>query len=317
MSNLITYSFVIPHHNTPDLLQRLIDSIPQRKDIEIIVVDDNSDDDKKANVIRPDVKMFFIDKEHTRGAGRARNVGIDAATGRWLLFADADDIYKSGFIEILDEYKDADIEILYYNMDSVDSVTMESLTNTKHNRARVVQKIIGDYDGSFSKGEEVRYLSFGPWRKMISSSFIAKYGMRYEEISRGNDGFFNLQTAYFVEKFVVEKRVVYTNTYRRGSIVYSKTTKQRYIDDINRNLHIYNFFKFIGHQDWNRSSVKGRFYFSPIKYLYRLFRREPVVGVNALFYYLSHLHSIYKNSDYYVEVVKSMEKRAKNVNLNK
>ena len=25
-----TYSFVIPHHNTPDLLQRLIDTIPQR-----------------------------------------------------------------------------------------------------------------------------------------------------------------------------------------------------------------------------------------------------------------------------------------------
>jgi len=59
---MIYYSFVIPHYNTPDLLQRLIDSIPQREDIEVIVVDDNSDDDKKARVSRPDVNIIFLDK---------------------------------------------------------------------------------------------------------------------------------------------------------------------------------------------------------------------------------------------------------------
>lgn len=36
------YSFIIPHHNSPDLLNRYLKSIPQREDIEIIVVDDNS-----------------------------------------------------------------------------------------------------------------------------------------------------------------------------------------------------------------------------------------------------------------------------------
>lgn len=103
--NMITYSFVIPHHNTPDLLQRLVDSIPQRDDIEIIVVDDNSDNDKKANICRSDVKIIYIDKAHTRGAGHARNIGMDAATGKWILFPDADDFYKPDFITVLDEYK--------------------------------------------------------------------------------------------------------------------------------------------------------------------------------------------------------------------
>ncbi len=50
----LNYSFIIPHYNTSDLLQRLIDSIPQREDVEIIVVDDNSDDGKKANITRSD-----------------------------------------------------------------------------------------------------------------------------------------------------------------------------------------------------------------------------------------------------------------------
>lgn len=307
-----TYSFVIPHHNTPDLLQRLVDSIPQRDDIEIIVVDDNSDKDKKANINRNDAKIIYIDKEHTKGAGRARNVGMDAAIGKWLLFPDSDDFYKSGFIEILDEYKDDNIEILYFNMDSVDSVTLEP-----RNRARVVQKIVGDYDGSPQKGEEVRYLSFGPWRKMISSEYIKFYGLRYEEISRGNDGFFNLQTAYFVNKFKVDKRILYTNTYRVGSIVYSKTTKQKYIDDINRNLHIYYFFKYIGHQDWNRNSVKGIYYFHPLKYLTRLLRREPIKGMCAFLYFCLHSFSIYKNANYYVDIIKSIEKRVTTIKYKK
>ena len=36
-------SIIIPHYNTPDLLQKLIDSIPHIEDIQIIVVDDRSD----------------------------------------------------------------------------------------------------------------------------------------------------------------------------------------------------------------------------------------------------------------------------------
>ena len=300
----ITYSFVIPHHNTPNLLQRLIDSIPQREDIEIIVVDDNSEKKKKANINRPGVKTIFIDKEHTKGAGHARNLGMDAATGKWLLFADADDLYKPNFIEVLDEYKDDDIEILYFNMDSVDSVTLEP-----KNRASIVRKIVGDYDGSPQRGEEVKYLSFGPWRKMILSDFVRRYGLRYEEISRGNDVFFSLQTAYFVDKFKVDKRIVYTNTYRVGSIVHSKTTRQKYIDDINRTLHIYTFFKFIGHQDFNRIRLKEVYHFYLLKYFSRLLLREPIAGLQAISYYCSHFVSIYKNANYYVDTIKSIEDR--------
>ena len=36
------YSIIIPHKNIPALLQRCLDSIPSREDIQIIVVDDNS-----------------------------------------------------------------------------------------------------------------------------------------------------------------------------------------------------------------------------------------------------------------------------------
>ena len=37
------YSFIIPHHNLPELLKRCVSSIPKRDDVQIIIVDDNSD----------------------------------------------------------------------------------------------------------------------------------------------------------------------------------------------------------------------------------------------------------------------------------
>ena len=39
------YSIIIPHKNIPQLLKRCLDSIPQRDDVQIIVVDDNSSSD--------------------------------------------------------------------------------------------------------------------------------------------------------------------------------------------------------------------------------------------------------------------------------
>lgn len=43
---MIYFSIIIPHKNTPDLLQRCLDSIPVCDDVQVIVVDDNNDTDK-------------------------------------------------------------------------------------------------------------------------------------------------------------------------------------------------------------------------------------------------------------------------------
>ncbi len=42
---MINFTVIIPHKNLPLLLDRLINSIPIRDDLEIIVVDDGSDED--------------------------------------------------------------------------------------------------------------------------------------------------------------------------------------------------------------------------------------------------------------------------------
>lgn len=301
---MITYSFVIPHHNTPVLLQRLIDSIPQREDIEIIVVDDNSDEDKKATVKRPDVKTIFIDKEHAKGAGRARNVGMDAATGKWLLFADADDLYKPGFIDVLDEYKNKDIEVLFFCVDFVDSVSLAPL---KYDVRMKHGEVVRLFDGSIESINNLKFFGWTPWHKMQRLSFVRKYGFRFEEVKRGNDVFFSFQLGYFVNKFEVDKRILYTVTYYYNSITFKKDNSSRYKDVIMNCRKRARFFTFIGHGEWNIKSYRGILKQSVLMYLLKTLKRNPKVGMQAVFYYLTHFYTIEKKANCYVDVIKKMK----------
>lgn len=300
----ITYSFVIPHHNTPDLLRRLLDSIPARDDLEIIIVDDNSDNDKKAHVERPDARTIFIDREHTKGAGHARNVGMDSAVGKWLLFADADDFYKPGFLDVLDEYKNEDIDVLFFDVDSADSATLKS---DNGGRSWYQNMIIQNYDGTEESGLPILFFRYAPWCRMVSREFVTHFGIRFEEISIFNDSFFSIQTGYFARRWKVDKRKLYTVTYHEGSITFSRVTRRKMADSMTTYRRRAKFYSYIGHPEWNVKCPKGKYYQSCFKYVYKLLKRQPRAGFQAFFYYITHWYSIEKKSYYYVEIIEGIK----------
>lgn len=196
---MINYSFIIPHHNVPNLLNRLLESIPQREDIEIIVVDDNSDEDKKPSITRKDVRLIVLSKEESKGAGHARNVGLDKARGKWLLFADSDDYYLPGFITVLDKYRECDIDILYFNIFS--EVSNSDQLN-----------ILERYMNSEQSHHDRCVLGFSnnaPWNKMFSRDFIYYVGEKFEEIPSSNDAWFTNIMAVKSRKIAVEKSILY------------------------------------------------------------------------------------------------------------
>lgn len=183
---MINYSFIIPHKNCPDLLERCLKSIPNREDVEIIVVDDNSDFSKIPSITRADVRLILITQQESKGAGHARNIGLTQAIGKWLLFADCDDYYEKGFLDVLDKNKDEDIDILYFgyfNSDGsdkrADTVWMDLMYN--------------QFLGSQGLKKDIMHLGLSttsPWNKMYSHSFIKNIGCRFEEIPMGNDAWF-------------------------------------------------------------------------------------------------------------------------------
>jgi CDP-glycerol glycerophosphotransferase len=85
---------IIPVHRVEEYLDRCLDSIPGQEgaDIEVIAVDDGSADRSGAILAaRRDPRLTVIRTGATAGPGRARELGLEKATGEYLWFVDADD----------------------------------------------------------------------------------------------------------------------------------------------------------------------------------------------------------------------------------
>ena len=170
---MIEFSIIIPHHNIPNLLQRCLDSIPERDDLEVIIVDDNSSTSKVDFQTFPGLNkngVTCIFDKTGGGAGYARNIGLKCAKGKWVLFADADDYYnKEELNNFLNEYKDSSYDVIYFNAQSVNEkgdIFPKQCRVNKYFKAIQKNKSWGL--------EGLRYNTWEPWTKMISKSYSQK-----------------------------------------------------------------------------------------------------------------------------------------------
>ena len=94
MSQGPRFSVIIPNYNNADTLARAIDSVLGQTYAahEIIVIDDGSKDHSRAVVAQFGDRVRYIYQDNA-GVSAARNHGARAASGDWLAFLDADDIY--------------------------------------------------------------------------------------------------------------------------------------------------------------------------------------------------------------------------------
>lgn len=217
---MINYSVIIPHKNIPQLLQRCLDSIPLRKDIQVIVVDDNSDASKVdfehfPGLNRPNAQVIFT--KEGKGAGYARNVGLKYAKGRWVLFADADDYYTDKAWPVFDEHLEDEVDILYFSVDFVDSETLLPATRNMKNNQVVKSYLAREQDGEIM----LRYTCWEPWNKMWKRTFISANNLLFEEIPKGNDAMFVLHGGDKAHKIQAVDIPLYVVTYRKDSLTYN------------------------------------------------------------------------------------------------
>lgn len=124
------FSVIIPTKNEDRYIKNALDSISSQNfsNIEVIIIDDNSDlnDISKYRVNswknqNPNIKTkFFQTTAEEGGPGGARNIGLDNATGKYILFLDADDVLNENALlsinKVIDENPNTDIFTLGYKM---------------------------------------------------------------------------------------------------------------------------------------------------------------------------------------------------------
>lgn len=239
----INYTFIIPHKNSLKLLKRCLYSIPKRKDVQIIVVDDDSYvSDEEWQCLKTQKSFLLLKTKGCKSAGAVRNVGIPYAKGRWILFADCDDYYVNGFLTILDEYVDNDDDVIYFNADCIDSNILKGINKIIIN-CKTNPQIWLDF---------VRYKIRNPWMKMVQRSFIINYNIKFEDIVLGNDIWYSIQVGYFAKKITVLDEILYIYSYNSNSIT-NKRTIEKNVAEIEGYIKLNSFYKFINHPEWHIS----------------------------------------------------------------
>lgn len=215
---MIRYSVIIPHYASLDVLPRAIASVPEREDIEVLVID-NSQQPIAPTLFKERKNVQILYSPYGKGAGAARNVGLAHAQGRWLLMLDADDFFTPNAFEIMDRYGEGEEDIIFFYTTSCDS---DSLAPS--NRQEDTNELIDVYLETKDEGG-LRYGWSSPWAKMIKRSLVEEKQIRFDEIQVSNDVLFSVKTGFGAQSITASKEQIYCITTRQGSLTQTPNLK--------------------------------------------------------------------------------------------
>jgi len=261
-----TFTIIIPHYGIPSRLVRLLQSIPRRVDLQIIVVDDCSPQEgiDFLNYIRKNFEYVeYYTTPYNGGGGLARNIGLSKAIGKYVIFADADDFFLPSLNEILDKYKESYADMVIFNALSLDDVSYKLSNRSTH-----LNKYIDLFKLDSEKGLlNLRYLFGEPWCRIIKREIITSNNIRFRECRVHNDTYFSYTISFYCKDIIIEDTVAYIITNRVNSV--SKTSdwskqelavdvfaeKNRFLEE--KNIRIFDslifnpFIKCIKQSNWN------------------------------------------------------------------
>ncbi|MCL2763710.1 MAG: glycosyltransferase [Treponema sp.] len=137
---LIKISIIIPVFNNEEYLQHCIESILKQtlKEIEIITIDDNSQDNSLEILHKyseKDKRIKVISFNENKSANQARKAGVIEAKGKYIIFVDSDDMLdENACLSLYNEMEKENIDILHFgteiiNYNEIDISRIEKLIN--------------------------------------------------------------------------------------------------------------------------------------------------------------------------------------------
>lgn len=213
----VKLSIIIPHYNSADLLKKLLATIPDQKEIQVLVVDDFSTGKKEeyeeCKLQYPYAE--FYTNECGKSAGGARNTGLKYAKGKWLLFADSDDYYLPDFYDKVSAFFDSTYDIVYFTPTSI-----ELPGGQVSDRHIATEKFIRNYIASptLKNKLELKYSFVAPWSKLIRKELFDRNNIKFDEVMVANDVMASVKLAYFTEKIAATSERIYCITKHADSL---------------------------------------------------------------------------------------------------
>ncbi|MBO7144307.1 MAG: glycosyltransferase family 2 protein [Salinivirgaceae bacterium] len=214
------YSVVVPYRDKYELFVKAIGSIPDREDIQIIIIDNAPQPLSHGQIpTKVQAMVTYTTSSPTKGAGCARNVGLQYAKGRYILFLDADDYFTTEAFAAFDKYLDKDYDIVFFKPTSI-----RLSDGMLSNRHVPYSSMVDEFLKTGSEGQ-LRYNWVTPWSKMFNRNFVITNGFLFDEIKASNDIWFSVTTGHSAKTVTADKAIVYVVTEGKmgSSLIYTKT----------------------------------------------------------------------------------------------
>ena len=224
------YSLIIPVFNSEKTVARCIESIVSQDfdDYEILLINDGSTDKsdalcKEFSEKYRTVKYF---KKENGGVSSARNLGLEKASGKYVLFVDSDDEVSGNYFEAINEMtgkNDCDMYLFSCR-----------LSDGRNEEIRQEQNAVYGVDSVFDavsfaiRNRRINVL----WCKAFLNERIKQLDLRFSnDIYIGEDQLFCVTYALYINSLCTSDKIIYNVSLENGE---SLSRKRR--DDLSGQL---------------------------------------------------------------------------------
>lgn len=179
-------TIIMPAYNVEQYVRRAIQSIQKQsfEDWELLVVDDGSRDRTGDIVDKMAARDIRISCFHTKNAGApaARNLALDKANGRYVMFFDADDWAEKNMLQDmynLAEKHQLDMVVAGFYIDTYYGSGSEYTTELKHGRDAIYTDAESFRKDAFALFDENQF--YPPWNKLFLRSRIEELNIRFRD----------------------------------------------------------------------------------------------------------------------------------------
>ena len=178
--NEILLTYIIPVYNTERYVLRCLQSIVNQQlwpdDYEVLVVDDGSTDGSRAVVeaFAAKHRQVKLLTQQNAGVSAARNLAMDNARGRYLMFVDSDDRLGDDVIHrLVQRAIDDDLDVLSFNYECEDAQGNVLPHSREDNYATT--PVVTGYDFL-----QVHSMTPYVWRFLLRREYLQQGGWRFD-----------------------------------------------------------------------------------------------------------------------------------------
>ena len=211
-----TVSIIIPVYNSAPYLPACLDSVLAQtyRNTEILIIENGSTDESPRicqQYADKDSRVRLITGPHT-GPGAARNLGIREAKGRYILFADSDDICEPDLARtLLDSGADKRFTLTLCGIRIIDDVGKETGAFQEVYRSCQIKKYLSDILADWKTNP----LCGGVYCKLYSARILKDNNILFDEHSTYAEDFcFNMEYLRYVKDVTILPDLLYR--YRIG-----------------------------------------------------------------------------------------------------